>query len=115
VPFIVYNIPEFDKTVEMWNKPGYLSSVLGGNKYHTEVSLNNHFMYYRTSRSTPKEYTPPTVTQHMTYEDWLSKANAARNISTEETHYYFRVSDPDADFVRCVRPLCVACDCAVLP
>ncbi len=97
VPFITYNIPAFEETVAKWNRPGYLTERLGDKKFHTEISKDNHFMYYRLNRkkSMPKGYVPPTTSAKWTYDQWLYQAREARNISTEEEHYYFRVSDSD--------------------
>lgn len=103
VPFVVYNIPEFDATVQRWNEPGYLDRKLGDEKYHVEVSKNNHFLYYRLGRKKRKQlngYVPPTESEKWTYPHWLHEARRARNISSEEEHYYFRVSDTDNEVVR---------------
>lgn len=102
VPFIAYNIPDLEKTSSKWSTPGYLERRLQQKKYHVEISKNNHFMYYRQpSKARNPNFRRPTEPDHWTYEQWLAKAQAVgNNVSAEEEHYYFRVSDPDADFIR---------------
>jgi hypothetical protein len=100
VPFIVYNIPEVDEASAKWMTPGYLHKRLGKAKWHTEISHNNHFMYYRLGpRKSRDAWTPPTRAERWTYDQWLKKATAVQNISAEQEHYYFRVSYPEAPFV----------------
>lgn len=101
MPFVVYNIPEFDETVEKWNSEGYLAEALEGGEYTTQVSKDNHFMYYRLSKSLkPAGYIPPTRTERWSYDHWLHEARKSKNLSTDSEHYYFRVSDRDSPIVR---------------
>lgn len=103
MPFIVYNVPQFEKAVEKWNTPGYLERKLGDGKYHVTISKDNHFMYYHLGKKKKRAipgYVPPTQDERWTYGEWLKEARKARNISTDEKHYYFRVSDGDNPTVR---------------
>ncbi|CAM9158065.1 unnamed protein product, partial [Phaeothamnion confervicola] len=105
-PFVLYNVPAVDEAARKWAKPGYLSSQLGKTKYRTEHSVNNHFMYYTNKAKQKKavnleEWTPPTESTPMTYDEWLDKALADGDGThgAQEEHWYFRVSDTDSKMV----------------
>ena len=105
VPFVVYNVPAAEKVVKDWSQPGYLEKLLGDEKYRTEVSHNNHFMYFSGGRgagsSGAKAWRPPTGIEQMSFKDFKSKALECeqRNCTTEEQHFYFRVTAPRKDHV----------------
>ncbi len=96
VPFVVYNIPEVDEVVKKWNNLDYLQRKLGYNKYRTETSVNNHFMYWNSGGAKKKQYKdwkPPTGIAQTTFEKWMEVAVKGQNISQEDRiHQYFRVS-----------------------
>jgi hypothetical protein len=105
VPFVVYNVPAAEKVVKDWAQPGYLEKLLGDEKYRTEVSHNNHFMYFSGGRgagsSGKKAWRPPTGIEQMSFNDFKNKALECerRNCTTEEQHFYFRVTAPRKDHV----------------
>ena len=96
VPFVVYNIPEVDEVVKKWNNLDYLQRKLGYNKYRTELSTSNHFMYWNSAGSkkkTYKDWKPPTGISQTTFEKWMEIAVKGQNVSQENRiHQYFRVS-----------------------
>lgn len=98
LPFIIYNVPEAEKVVEKWAKPEYLERLLGNERYRTEVSHNNHFMYYSGTQrgSGKKAWKPPTGVEKMTFKKFKDAAERcdAKNCSESEEHYYFRVTGP---------------------
>jgi hypothetical protein len=102
VPFIVYNIPEVDEVVKKWNDLDQLRKILGNNKYRTEISKSNHFMYWHNGKTAGadgvkdkygKLWTPPTEISEVGFEDWLKVALDGQNkTNAERDHEYFRVS-----------------------
>jgi len=98
VPFILYNIPEFAKTVEKWNTPGYLEGTLGSErKYDVLTSKSNHFLHHTEGKKTPG-YNPPTKRSKMTYRQWLDKVSelGAKEGNLEESeHYYFYIAQSE--------------------
>jgi len=67
VPFLTVNDPSVHRTVERWNRPGYLEALLGDEPHRCEYSENNHFMYYipvskrrRKMGKAPQDWKPPT-------------------------------------------------------
>lgn len=101
VPFIVQNDPAVMRTVERWNQPGYIRSLLGERtRYRTEFSHNNHFMYWnkpnkraRANGKVPEDWRPPTKMSRMTYPDWLEHANVTDEelLRPNKDHWYFRL------------------------
>lgn len=103
-PFVAYNMPDVDEVVRKWNDVDYLHKRLGGKKYRTEVSEDNHFMYWRQARGNflrTKEgagWKPPTDIVTTTFEDWVEFAVKNQNRSlAERDHQYFRVSSDQAN------------------
>uniref|UniRef100_A0A7S3GTU2 JmjC domain-containing protein n=1 Tax=Spumella elongata TaxID=89044 RepID=A0A7S3GTU2_9STRA len=99
VPFVAYNIPEVDAVVKKWSDVDYMHSLLGGKKYRTETSEDNHFMYWRQARNTflrtaeGANWKPPTSIVSTTFEEWVEFAVKNQNKSIEDRdHQYFRVS-----------------------
>lgn len=97
LPFIVYNTPEAEDVVQKWNQPDYLEKFLGTERYRTEVSHNNHFMYF--SGSSPrgkgnKAWRPPTSIEKMSFKKFKDTAVKCdmQNCSEDEQHFYFRVT-----------------------
>jgi hypothetical protein len=45
-PFVVFNIPEVGELVNRWADLDYLSAKIGRGKFKSEISDNNHFMYW---------------------------------------------------------------------
>mmetsp|Transcript_54081 Transcript_54081/g.123240 ORF Transcript_54081/g.123240 Transcript_54081/m.123240 type:complete len:492 (+) Transcript_54081:150-1625(+) len=99
VPFVVYNHPGAEEVVKKWSQPDYLEKLLGNEKYRSEKSHNNHFMYHNGS---PKNdhgkgknvWRPPTGNEDMSFKKFKAAALDCerRNCSNEEMHYYFRVT-----------------------
>jgi hypothetical protein len=101
VPFIVYNNPAAQKVVRNWAKDHYLENLLGQERYRTEVSHNNHFMYFSGGSSKGKAgkknaWRAPTSVEKMSFKKFKDAALdcEARNCTTEEQHFYFRVTAP---------------------
>lgn len=97
LPFVVYNNPDADRVAHDWSQPGFLEKRLGKKKYKTELSEDNHFMYYNEGGAPGRlrGWSPPTNNVYMRYEDWLVISKKAYNLSVADPHYYFRVSPPD--------------------
>lgn len=98
-PFVAYNMPEVDAVVKKWNDVDYLHKLLGGKKYRTEVSEDNHFMYWRQAKGSflrskdGANWKPPTDIVSTTFEDWIEFAVKNQNRTLDERdHQYFRVS-----------------------
>ena len=98
-PFIAYNIPEVDEVVRKWNDLEYLHKKLGNKKYRTEVSADNHFMYWKKPRGNflrsdkGKLWKQPTDVKDVRFADWIASAAENQNKSlSQRDHQYFRVS-----------------------
>ena len=99
VPFVIRDDPEVLKSVERWNDPTYLETVLNNQQHRAEYSENNHFMYWTMHRNRhgefekPREWKKPTKIIRMTYPDWISKANRTddKYLGTDTPHWYFRL------------------------
>mmetsp|Transcript_15280 Transcript_15280/g.23007 ORF Transcript_15280/g.23007 Transcript_15280/m.23007 type:complete len:862 (+) Transcript_15280:57-2642(+) len=98
VPFITYNHPGVDEVRRKWADFDYLNSRVGpSTTYRSEVSKDNHFMYWRNVRGfTPKDgsiWKPPTGHESYTFENWLTQAVRDHNKTLDDRdHVYFRVS-----------------------
>ena len=55
-------------------------------RYRTEVSHNNHFMYFSGSHSTPKGWKPPVENRRMTFRDWFTYAVQHNNESVNKNN-----------------------------
>jgi len=103
VPFVVINDPAVHKTVERWNVPGYMQSLLGRVEHRCEYSANNHFMYYtpvghhdrhykRHHDKIPEGWTEPTEQLRLTFREWLNHANVTDDyLGPDMPHWYFRL------------------------
>ena len=107
VPFVVYNVPEFDETVRKWAQPGYLEERLGNQPYIVEVSKSNHFLFTTLSTSQQREEQNrsrgpqvPTV-DRWPYARWLKEAQKGAEAvpgpesERQRAHYYLRVEHAD--------------------
>ena len=97
VPFVIRDDPVVLPTVERWNQPEYLPSILGHErKYRTDMASTNQLMFYRTNAhyETPEEWEEPTKIVEMSYPDWLEKANDPdpHALDPDRTHWYFRLN-----------------------
>jgi len=100
LPFVVKGDPMVAQTVERWNAPYYLSTLIGDTPQGTETSASGKFTYW-TGRGVDNvkypmdgpDYKPPTVLSEMTFEEWLKLANVTDSqlLTPESPHYYFRV------------------------
>jgi hypothetical protein len=50
VPFVVSNDPSVLRTVERWNVPNYLETLIGPEPHSCERSSSNHFLFFRSNR-----------------------------------------------------------------
>lgn len=99
VPFIVVGDPSVHKTVERWNVPGYMESMLGTEPHRCEYSANNHFMYYtpvskkrRNAKQVPEGWKEPTKLMRMPYAEWLAHANVTdEHLGPDQPHWYYRL------------------------
>jgi hypothetical protein len=102
VPFLVYNVPEIDEVVERWSNLDYLLTKIGFEKYPTETSLDNHFMYFAPPEekdrpgltdSQGKPWVEPTKEVMMSFTKWLELAvfNHFKPLKRRK-HAYFRIS-----------------------
>ena len=100
VPFLVYNVPEAEEVVNKWNTDGYLEKLLGDERYRTEVSHNNHFMYFSGgSKGHGKAaWRAPTSIEKMSFKKFKDAAVRCdmKNCSEDEKHFYFRVTAPSS-------------------
>lgn len=101
-PFVVYNVPAVNNLVKKWSDVDYINRRLGRERYHSETSKSNHFMYFKgTKAKNVKSYNgtkvfwePPTKAVKITFQDWLKVAVAGQATDSieERTHIYFRVT-----------------------
>lgn len=113
VPFVIRNDPSVLRTVERWNHPHYLSQLLGKVPHRCEHSQNNHFMYFNKPRppsrkkktnqkNVPEDWKPPTELLHLSFDEFMEKANDEGNWSTKSQHWYYRLigcgNDGQCDF-----------------
>ena len=97
VPFVVRDDPTVLRTVERWNHPDYLTTLLGRVPHRTEYSDNNHFMYWMLRptptghqlrghhpppQNVPEGWKAPTEMIQMTFPEWLAKANVTTTTKT---------------------------------
>jgi hypothetical protein len=109
VPFVAYNIPEVETVVKKWSDIDYLHRRLGSKKYRTELSKDNHFMYWNggpkkaaaarkisSNLNDGKEeqpWRPPTEISETSFEDFVETAVKGQNQTLEGRNYkYFRVT-----------------------
>lgn len=98
VPFVVRGDPRVAQTVERWNAPDYLQTLIGDIPQGTETSSSARFTYWTTggvdtSKYPLSEYRAPTEMEEMTFLEWLDLANVTdpQLLTPESPHYYFRV------------------------
>lgn len=93
-PFLLRNDPEVLRVAERWSQPGYLSDILGNQKYLTEYSETNHLMYFKgNGRKLDKNWEPPITKIVMTYDEWIEKATQPlEDMGPDKPHWYFRVN-----------------------
>jgi hypothetical protein len=101
-PFIVYNVPEVDNLVKKWSNVDYINKKLNGQRFASESSTSNHFMYFKGKgtkqvkafNGSKVTWNPPTKTVKITFEDWLKVAVKGQGTETNELreHIYFRVT-----------------------
>lgn len=93
LPFVVRGDPEVARTVERWNTPYYLEALLGKVEHDTAYSVTNHFRYWTEEGAKPSDWKQPTQKMHMTYHEWLHRANVSDvKLGPTMPHWYFRVS-----------------------
>mmetsp|Transcript_16398 Transcript_16398/g.32984 ORF Transcript_16398/g.32984 Transcript_16398/m.32984 type:complete len:454 (-) Transcript_16398:13-1374(-) len=97
VPFVIRDDPAVLPTVERWNMPDYLPSILGEERtYRTDMASSNQLMFFRMNEHghKPKNWEEPTKIVDMTYPEWLEKANDPdpHALDPDRTHWYFRLN-----------------------
>ena len=104
LPFVVYNVPEVNEVVNKWSDVDYLNGRLKNQRYRSETSTSNHFMYFREGgkkkvkdiNGTLTKWVPPTSSVQITFEDWLKVAIQGQTAPLEtREHIYFRVTAPN--------------------
>jgi hypothetical protein len=104
LPFKLFNVSDFDEVAKKWTNE-YLHNQLNNNlrRSHVERSKDNHFMYWANKGYRRTGYTPPTEVIDMSFDTWLSYAQAAdiHKISNASEHYYYMSSAPAHDHGRC--------------
>ncbi len=115
VPFVVYNVPDFDETVRKWAQPGYVARRLGPQNvtYPMEISRDNHFLYTKLTqterelrRQRSKDYDPPSEKTNWSYMRWLAEARKGQDAPVgpaserARPHHYLSVNDNNSDMVR---------------
>jgi hypothetical protein len=98
VPFVVRGDPRVAQTVERWNAPHYLSTLVGDAPQGTETSSSGTFTYWTgsgvdTHKYPMDGYKTPTEVTEMTFGEWIELANVTDSqlLTPESPHYYFRV------------------------
>ena len=96
VPFVVRGDPQVAQTVERWNAPHYLSSLIGEAPQGAETSSSGKFTYWTLSgvdKHKYGDYQHPTEIKEMTFGEWLELANVTDSqlLTPESPHYYFKV------------------------
>lgn len=99
VPFVIRGDPRVAQTVERWNAPHYLSTLIGDAPQGTETSSSGTFTYWTGSgvdnHKYPMDagYKQPTEITEMTFGEWLELANVTDSqlLTPESPHYYFHV------------------------
>ena len=90
VPFIVYNVPSVEDTVQKWTWK-YLKRQMHDQTMKVETSnagtgKENHFMYHANSykyKQSHPHYDEPTSLQQMPFREWLKKARSAEPNATQ--------------------------------
>lgn len=96
VPFVVRGDPNVAQTVERWNAPHYLSTLIGEVPQGAETSSSATFTYWTTGGVDThkyKDFKRPTEINEMTFGEWLELANVTDSqlLTPESPHYYFKV------------------------
>jgi hypothetical protein len=106
VPFVIRGDPNVARTVERWNAPHYLETLLGNTSQGTEFSNSgtftywtqngvNHHLYpmYNNNNNDSKKWKAPVELTEMTFNDWIEKANITdeKLLQPDSPHYYFKV------------------------
>ena len=103
VPFVVRGDPDVAAAAERWNSPGYMEQLMGDVMHRAEYSESNHFMYWtvgnhqgklkKKKNTKPDGWKAPTKLIHMTYQEWLEKANVTEDslLGPDQPHWYFRL------------------------
>ena len=98
VPFVIRDDPVVLPAVERWNRPDYLTNVLGHERlYRTDVSTTNRLLFYNNNGAKKSVleggWEAPTWETMMPYPDWLTKANNpnASELQPDQPHWYFKL------------------------
>ena len=79
LPFVLKGDPAVAKTVERWQTPYYLKSLIGNVDHDVEYSKTNHFLSWSKPipGKSPKDWKPPTKWMSLNYMEWLYRANGS--------------------------------------
>jgi len=116
VPFVVYNVPSVDDTVNKWTWK-YLKQHMSSSSQKVETSnagegKENHFMYHANSWKYKEHnpgYSEPTTIEDMNFAQWIEKAKTgepdatATPLSEEENkhkqHWYMMTVSTKDPFI----------------
>ena len=94
LPFVVHNVPDLDAVVKKWTLR-YVDGRMGKHKLRTEVSKNNHHMYFKGGAGAARRFPgwrPPMRWDSMSFREWLRHANVpAAQAATNKPHFYWRL------------------------
>ena len=105
MPFVGFNYPEVEEVAEKWADLGYLKKKIGKEKFRTETSEDNHFMYWTNGRKITKKknWKPPTGTVSITFDDWMKGAVLNQNKTLGNTYNSYlllkKIKSPFAFFL----------------
>jgi hypothetical protein len=107
VPFVVKGDPDVARSVERWNVPHYLETLLGDTRQGTEFSNSGTFTYWtqngvnhhlypmdnNNNNNDNNKWTAPVELTEMTFNEWIEKANITdeRLLQPDSPHYYFKL------------------------
>lgn len=75
MPFVIRNHETIWETAERWSDRHYLSKRLQNRKARNEYSTENQMPYWKQPRpGTYEDWTPPTKTVELTFDEWVSSA-----------------------------------------
>ena len=88
VPFVIRGVPTLDKAVTRWADDETLVSDMGKDrKFLTEISDNQHFMYFNKQRAKKiKDFVLPTREGEISVSEWLLEAKASLDIIRSAEH-----------------------------
>jgi hypothetical protein len=77
LPFKVYDIPEFEYAIMTWDDTYLTKQLKKEGTAHVEESSTNHFMFWKSTGKSMKNWKQPTTYVNMDFPTWLSYAKEA--------------------------------------